>query len=229
VVEQYPDAKEMERATDARAEHYAFSLHDGSGRIDAAIFRAAERGGCWMSSRSEHAPVHMFARVCNGGIAVDERGRTGIEGLFACGEAATGMHGAIRLGGEYLTSALVFGNLAGRSAVDFARGSKPSDAPLAQEEPLNASQGLGEGELENYGKMIREAVSAKAMVIRTRADLQGALGVIQVAEGVVKTKGCRDQAALAAWHQTRHMAACAKMLLEQALAQTESLGPHMIE
>jgi len=56
-----------------------------------------------------------------GGIRVDaDTAATTVEGLFAAGEAAGGMHGANRLGGNSLSDLLVFGRRAGKSAAEYA-------------------------------------------------------------------------------------------------------------
>jgi L-aspartate oxidase len=53
-------------------------------------------------------PVRPAAHYCIGGIAVDAAGRSTVEGLWACGEAAcTGMHGANRLASNSLLEAVV--------------------------------------------------------------------------------------------------------------------------
>ncbi len=57
----------------------------------------------------------------NGGIRIDERTWTGLEGLYACGEAAGGIHGVNRLSGNALTDVLVFGYRAGTAAAEDAR------------------------------------------------------------------------------------------------------------
>src|SRR5580693_8104844 len=57
-----------------------------------------------------------------GGIRVDaETARSSVPGLFAAGEAAAGLHGANRLGGNSLSDLLVFGRRAGLAAADHAK------------------------------------------------------------------------------------------------------------
>jgi succinate dehydrogenase / fumarate reductase flavoprotein subunit len=58
-----------------------------------------------------------------GGIRVDgETAQASIPGLFAAGEAAVGLHGANRLGGNSLSDLLVFGRRAGLAAAEHAKG-----------------------------------------------------------------------------------------------------------
>ena len=57
-----------------------------------------------------------------GGVRVDaETAATSVPGLYAAGEAAGGLHGANRLGGNSLGDILVFGRRAGVAAAEFAR------------------------------------------------------------------------------------------------------------
>ncbi|MDD1767547.1 MAG: FAD-binding protein, partial [Methanomassiliicoccales archaeon] len=55
-----------------------------------------------------------------GGVIIDDRCRTGVDGLFAAGEVTGGLHGANRRGGNALTEALVFGRIAGRMSAENA-------------------------------------------------------------------------------------------------------------
>lgn len=58
---------------------------------------------------NELIPIRPAAHYHMGGIAVDDRGRTGVAGLWACGEVAcTGLHGANRLASNSLLEGLVF-------------------------------------------------------------------------------------------------------------------------
>ena len=57
-----------------------------------------------------------------GGIRVEaETGQSSVPGLFAAGEAAGGLHGANRLGGNSLSDLLVFGRRAGLAAAQDAK------------------------------------------------------------------------------------------------------------
>jgi len=57
-----------------------------------------------------------------GGIRVDaETAQSSVPGLFAAGEAAAGLHGANRLGGNSLSDLLVFGRRAGLAAAEHAK------------------------------------------------------------------------------------------------------------
>jgi succinate dehydrogenase / fumarate reductase flavoprotein subunit len=60
-----------------------------------------------------------------GGIRVDgDSQMSTLPGLFAAGEAAAGLHGANRLGGNSLSDLVVFGKRAGEYAAQFAKANK---------------------------------------------------------------------------------------------------------
>lgn len=66
-------------------------------------------------------PVIPGVHYCMGGIVINEKtmvldvNNLPIKGLFASGEATTGVHGQNRLGGNSLIEAVVFGRIAGRN------------------------------------------------------------------------------------------------------------------
>ena len=82
----------------------------------------AGAGGVVRAQHRERGPLDLVlaAHAGNGGALIDLQGRTSVPGLFACGECATGMHGANRLGGGMVLSALAFGARAGRAAAQEA-------------------------------------------------------------------------------------------------------------
>jgi len=82
-------------------------------------------------------PVRPSAHYMIGGVVVDQEGRTELEGLYACGEAAsTGLHGANRLGSNSLLEGLVYGCRAGDAAGSAAAkvGRRPACLPIKSEE-----------------------------------------------------------------------------------------------
>ncbi len=65
----------------------------------------------------ELIPVRPSAHYMIGGVKTDIHGRTNIENLYCCGEAAcTGLHGSNRLASNSLSEGLIFGQACGQAA-----------------------------------------------------------------------------------------------------------------
>jgi succinate dehydrogenase / fumarate reductase flavoprotein subunit/fumarate reductase flavoprotein subunit len=71
--------------------------------------------------------VSPTAHFIMGGLRIEPDCRTDLEGLFAAGEDAAGVHGANRLGGNGVAESTVFGGIAGDVIADYLAGqhSKP--------------------------------------------------------------------------------------------------------
>lgn len=84
--------------------------------------------------RIECDPISIapFFHAANGGIQTGHDCSTCTGGLYACGEAAGGIHGADRLGGMASGSCLVFGTLAAASASAYAKGVIHTAVTLSQ-------------------------------------------------------------------------------------------------
>jgi len=77
----------------------------------------------------EWAPgAHHFM----GGVVINEKCETGIHGLYAAGEVASGVHGANRLAGNALTETQVFGTIAGKWAAKRALSVSSTPIPPGQ-------------------------------------------------------------------------------------------------
>ncbi len=110
-------------------------------------------------------PIRPAAHYHMGGIAVDLGGRSSIEGLWACGEAAcTGLHGANRLASNSLLEAVVCGRMVASSvAATPARRVKPklSNARINPSDPAPVRKILSHaaGVLRD-GEGLRDAAAA---------------------------------------------------------------------
>merc|ERR1712107_309688 len=71
------------------------------------------------------AIITPVIHYCMGGLAIDEKSRVldpknrVIEGLYAAGEVAGGVHGNNRLGGNSLLDCVVFGRVAAEDCAKF--------------------------------------------------------------------------------------------------------------
>jgi succinate dehydrogenase / fumarate reductase flavoprotein subunit/L-aspartate oxidase len=74
-----------------------------------------------MDIRKEPLLVYPTLHYQNGGVCVNERMETSMEGLFCAGEASGGLHGDNRLMGNSLQDVLTFGRRAGTQAAEYVK------------------------------------------------------------------------------------------------------------
>jgi len=170
-----------------------------------AICRSAD-----IDPRTDPIPVAPAAHYHMGGILTDARGRSTVDGLWACGEvASTGAHGGNRLASNSLLEAVVFG---ARVAADIA-GSFA--APLQSTGAQDAAAAAGHD--ERLEQVLRRTMSAEVGVLRDEASLVKALGTILSLEPEAKAKGDR---------RLTNMLTAAKLIAASAFARKESRGAH---
>jgi len=85
----------------------------------AYVTRRYEKAG--IDITRERVLVYPVLHYRNGGLVIDEHGRTTLPGLLAAGEITGGVHGTNRLMGNSLLDTVVFGRRAGRAAAEAAR------------------------------------------------------------------------------------------------------------
>lgn len=179
------------------------------------------REACGLGADNE-SRVALFAHASNGGIAVDEHGRTAADGLFACGECTGGMHGADRLGGLSSANCLVFGLRAGKEAARRtarSASSKPYAIPESWQRPL-AQASTDEAPVRETLRRVRSIMAGACMVGRSEAVLTDARA--QLAE----MRRCAEEAATIENLQRANAINAAQAMVDAALARTESLGSH---
>jgi fumarate reductase (CoM/CoB) subunit A len=122
----------------------------------------------------EKIELGLVVQNFNGGILIDENAFTGVEGLYAAGEASGGVHGSDRPGGNNLIDTQVFGCRAGRAAADYAQGTKGTAAYLPS---------LGDAS----ARMTQSISSTEADVLKTSADrYYRELTIVRKADGLKK-------------------------------------------
>jgi len=171
-----------------------------------------------------------------GGIRVDaETAESNLPGLFAAGEAAAGLHGANRLGGNSLSDLLVFGRRAGLAAAAHAKrvGPPTIDEGQIQEaaRELLAPFGRldGDGPFEIHSDL-QETMQNYVGIFRSERDLQRGADEIQKLKqraGHVRVAGSR--LFNPGWHLARDlksMLTVSEAVALSALARKESRGAH---
>ncbi len=184
----------------------------------------------------EPMEVGPTAHYVMGGVRVNaESQETTVPGLFACGEVASGLHGANRLGGNSLSDLIVFGKRAGeyaakrakdlaQPAIDEAQVGRAIDDMLA---PLMREGGENPGLI--YDDM-RDMMQAKVGIIRTKSELEEALEDIKVfKQRALACSSGTSRKYNSGWHQALDLINMADVSLAATLAaitREESRGGH---
>ncbi|HKW87791.1 MAG TPA: FAD-binding protein [Candidatus Acidoferrales bacterium] len=171
-----------------------------------------------------------------GGIRVEaETAQSSLSGLFAAGEAAAGLHGANRLGGNSLSDLLVFGRRAGLAAAEHAKKSAAPKIDSAQIEsaaremlaPFERASGEGPYEIH---RELQEALQKLVGIFRNEADLKEALaGIGKFRERAARVRVEGSRMFNPGWHLARDlvsMLTVAEAVTRSAIARKESRGAH---
>jgi succinate dehydrogenase / fumarate reductase flavoprotein subunit len=180
--------------------------------------------------------VAPTAHYSMGGILVDaETHATDVEGLYAVGECATGVHGANRLGGNSLAECVVFGRIVGREA---ARWSAALDLQVrdraaiadAREEVDELLARRGEEFARPLQRALRDLMSKYCGVVRSEDGLRQGLSNLDEIGERARTLEVRPDIAgyadLAHAFDLHGSLLAARATLESALERRETRGAH---
>ena len=176
-----------------------------------------------------------------GGVRVDaETAATTVPGLYAAGEAAGGLHGANRLGGNSLGDILVFGRRAGVAAAEFARGAgarrEVDEREVADEQrillaPLEKGAGNGTQPGENpyhLHEALQAAMQDDAGIGRSEESLNRALdAILELRERSTRMSVRGDRVLNPGWHTCRDvtfMLTVSEAIVRAAILRRESRG-----
>ncbi len=146
--------------------------------------------------------VYPASHFTCGGIKIDGKCQTGVDGLFAVGEATGGVHGANRLGSNALTENVVFSRIAAKSASDYAKSKTNDFPPNLHERFVDMLSDVSENETEQAEQMIASATKQigeimweKVGIIRNGIDLQNAQNQLEeLAHCLKKGQGIKGSA-----------------------------------
>jgi succinate dehydrogenase / fumarate reductase flavoprotein subunit len=171
-----------------------------------------------------------------GGIRVEaETAQSSVPGLFAAGEAAAGLHGANRLGGNSLSDLLVFGRRAGLAAADHAKTVQNTPLDPAQIEDaaheLLAPFERKEGENPyTIHRDLQDVMQNLVGIFRTREDLTRAMAELEKLKARAEHLSVEGSRMFnPGWHlaqDLKSMLTVSEAVTRSALAREESRGAH---
>ncbi|WP_240372449.1 FAD-dependent oxidoreductase [Brevibacterium zhoupengii] len=181
----------------------------------------------------EIAPTAHYSM---GGVWVDPvEHSTDVEGLWAIGEASSGLHGANRLGGNSLIELLVFGRIVGQSAIAYSselgaqvRSQSAIAEARAEIDDLLSSEGTEN--VRALQREIRNLMTEHAGVVRDEAGLLAGLEKLASIEARMGEVGIHPDIAgysdLSHAFDLKSSALAARATLECALERRETRGCH---
>jgi len=175
-----------------------------------------------------------------GGVRVDgDSQMSTVPGLFAAGEAAAGLHGANRLGGNSLSDLLVFGRRAGRYAADFAKSSGPvtADESLLQSAAKAALAHFERGSAgENPYQIqheLQDTMQDLVGIVRTESEMEKALEAVGQLRARAERTGIGGNCEFNnGWHtaiDVGNMLVISEAIARAALLRKESRGAQFRE
>ncbi|MDF1586969.1 FAD-binding protein [Marinimicrococcus flavescens] len=187
--------------------------------------------GAGLEPSAEGPRVRPAAHSEMGGVFIDATGATETPGLFACGEASGGIHGASRLAGNGGGETMAMGWLVGRAAARaLAQGPQPAARDwrtihAAAFARLAGGDG-GTGTAAEIKEAIRASMGAAAGLYRTGPGLGAGLRELEDLARHAAGLPANDMESALEARSARNMALVAGLILRAALARTESRGAH---
>ncbi|HID65183.1 MAG TPA: FAD-dependent oxidoreductase [Anaerolineae bacterium] len=191
-----------------------------------ALARVLQKRG--LDLQKDYLTISPAVHFIMGGLKIDGQCQSTVPGLYAAGEATGGLHGANRISSNALSETIVFGAIAGRQAVSFARETKGSTPP-ATGMGLVVHPRKGDISLHEVKEALRQIMWEGVSIVRSEGSLQ---------EASLKVRGCRlalERCSVSTFThivellQIRHMCLTAEAMVASALLRTESRGAHYRE
>jgi L-aspartate oxidase len=176
-------------------------------RFPTAVASARDLG---LNIAEDLLPVTPAQHYFMGGVAVDQQGRSSVEGLYAVGEvSATGLHGANRLASNSLIEGLVFGEVVARSITRHAR-------PVVRSAPSDIGDGARPTDpMPSEVELLRQAMWSGGGIVRTGDGLDEVATLVESWWPVLSDHPV-----------ARNLAITARLIVRAASRRRESRGAH---
>lgn len=176
-----------------------------------------------------------------GGVEVepDTAAAVGVPGLFSAGEAAGGLHGSNRLGGNSLSDLLVFGRRAGLGAVAYLAGLDAAGGrPAVSQVDVDAAVAAALAPFSHDGgenpytiqQDLQQLMNDLVGIIRTADEMQSALDRLVALKARAATLSVPGGRAYnPGWHlalDLQNMLVVSECIAKSALMREESRGGH---
>jgi len=177
----------------------------------------------------------MGHQCSNGGLRIDTESATAIPGVFAAGEATTGMHGADRLGGNMLSACLVYGLRAAKSATQFAKANRVnSDIEQIARYKIDDIKSLffssGKTSLDELLAVLQNSAWKRALTVRSEESLTKLLSEIQQLRDEYRSGlSVRRPSDVIRALELRNLLLVGELVANAALKRKESRGGHYRE
>ena len=168
----------------------------------------------------------QFQRLM-GGAHIDAKAMTSINGLFAAGESAGGVHGGDRMQSTGFLETQFFGATAGRNAAAFTRENPivSIKAEQIKEQQEIISRINGDQDPTDFTRKVQQLMWEKAGVVRDKANLQQAISKF---EQLRKEAARRlSRAEIFASLEAMNLVLTAEMVARAALAREETRSAHI--
>lgn len=174
-----------------------------------------------------------------GGVKVDgDTQMTNVEGLFAAGECAAGLHGANRLGGNSLSDLLVFGQRAGAHAAGWAKQRSGSGAAAVADQ-IEAAMRRAEAPFERGPRGenpfaiqydLQEMMQNWVGIVRVEEEMERALeGIAQLRQRAARAGVGGNREYNNGWHTALDLDSLltvAELVARAGMERKESRGGH---
>jgi succinate dehydrogenase / fumarate reductase flavoprotein subunit len=182
-------------------------------------------------------PVQPGHHYTMGGIEANLECETQISGLFTAGECAcVSVHGANRLGGNSLLETVVFGEIAGRNATNFAmkrdiKSVKSSHLERERKKVQGLLNGKGREKPSEIAKKLKFTMLKNVGIFRNRNQMERALDDLiklrnMLKKVILEDNGREFNTELTSVLELENLLDLGQAVAAGALARKESRGSH---